>query len=517
MPPDPPIGLVAKANGEKRIDLNWINPKDFRRIDIDTASSVNGPFAYMDTTRSDRYSDTTNLRRNQARAYRLKALGWWDAQYSDYSNIASATTAANPPSKPILRRHINVNNGWEIGLVWTDSDNETRYVLERGVDNGPMSVIAILPANTMGYVDRNSIRPLTKYRYVLCADDEIGGNMCMTDTLLVEMLAKRIKITGEAKDVLTNEYIAQALVRLINETAKDSTETHTNAAGRYALDYALPKGDNHTLRIRMIKDGYYKFMEKFSQNYPNFGDVALDPFSTQVREDAENPGLDLLEHLSIMNRSPPAVGLDPEILYIAHHPIQNMPFKVYYKGRFNDSSFAEAKRGFSMMESRLWKLENPVLSESEANLVVEFGDYGSDALHTIQCLTIRGIFCIIQSGRYLLEQEVMVIHDLLQEILHMRSAMSYFRIFDTAKSATTSWAWSTAAHRRILRCLSGNCSMRFRTGGSDSTRFLGKANNVIQLHYLTHSPRKIFIFRPSQKVSMANNMAVLAAASTYLP
>jgi hypothetical protein len=172
-PPAAPTNLVAVAVAWNRIDLTWQdNATDETRYDLEISTNSGTSWAYLINiaTNSVAYS-SSNLTCTTEYQYRVRAYRTDQNMYSDYSNIAIATTLPCPPPPAIPTNVVATATGLNsIQLTWQDNaTDETRYEVFRSNDNGTTwQFRGITNANATTYTD-SGLRCSTEYQYRLRA------------------------------------------------------------------------------------------------------------------------------------------------------------------------------------------------------------------------------------------------------------------------------------------------------------------------------------------------------------
>jgi len=191
-PPEAPTKLTAKAVNCNRIDLSWQDNADNERGFVIERSLTGTRFAPIAKVGADQttYSDT-NVEGSTTYWYRVKAFN--KVGYSDYSNIARATTPACPgvPAAPSDLKGKQTGKA-EVTLWWVDnSENEELFILYRGTLS-PASIsanlfepIAKIRPNTEKYIDK-TVKPGSAYCYKVCAVNKYGESCSRPIKLKVE-------------------------------------------------------------------------------------------------------------------------------------------------------------------------------------------------------------------------------------------------------------------------------------------------------------------------------------------
>jgi hypothetical protein len=171
--PAAPANLTATAASLSQIDLSWSdnsgNETGFkieRSIDGTTFAEIASVGANVTT-----YTDTGL---NESTKYYYKVRAHNSGGDSEYSNIASATTAA--PAAPSVLTAAPASSS-SVDLSWTDNSNdETQFKIERSDDAGiSFTQIATVGANVTTYTD-TGLTPLTTYTYQVRSSNLVGDS-----------------------------------------------------------------------------------------------------------------------------------------------------------------------------------------------------------------------------------------------------------------------------------------------------------------------------------------------------
>lgn len=167
-PPNAPINLIATALSNTKIDLIWNDVANEDSFKIERSLSVSGPFTHIannpanDTTYCD-----AGLLGSTIYFYRVRAYN--SGGNSGYSNVASDTTLADPPTAPTNLFASSVSNT-QIDLSWTDnSNNETGFVITRSLSfGGPYLPVDSTVADDNNFSD-TGLSGSTQYFYQVYA------------------------------------------------------------------------------------------------------------------------------------------------------------------------------------------------------------------------------------------------------------------------------------------------------------------------------------------------------------
>lgn len=213
-----PTGLVTAISGTQ-VDLTWNDNNNFESIyEIERQVSGGGYVKIADApANSSSYSDTMVIC-SDAYDYRVRAYRALDTSYSNYSNIASITTAICPPSS----LQVNATIGQEeLDLTWVDnSDDETEFRILRSItDTGGFVQIDTALADATSHTD-TTLSCYTDYFYQVVAyrlsDDTTSAPSDIAS-------AQTSCTTVTAPDSLTSDGTEDVTVLNWNDNSPDET------------------------------------------------------------------------------------------------------------------------------------------------------------------------------------------------------------------------------------------------------------------------------------------------------
>ncbi len=152
----PPSSLSVSPVSDTQVDLSWTYPgsASYETVIERRTGSGNWYFVARTGRGENSYSDT-GLTPNTAYSYRIRAASGnyiYSSWYPGESGSSQAYTKLTPP-RLIYGFAMSSSS---ILLSWTDTYNETCYIIERRVGNaGSYKEIATLPPNTTVWTDTN--------------------------------------------------------------------------------------------------------------------------------------------------------------------------------------------------------------------------------------------------------------------------------------------------------------------------------------------------------------------------
>ncbi|HXJ61006.1 MAG TPA: fibronectin type III domain-containing protein, partial [Verrucomicrobiae bacterium] len=172
--PDVPADLATVALSSSSIRVTWADVEYETGYLLERRLGSSGSWAALPALSADTtdFSDT-GLWPNTTYAYRLRATNGVGS--SAYSSTSSATTEAEPPTRPDLFSVV-ATGPFSVWLNWSDSSYEDNYVLERRTaTTGPWAYLATVSRDVTFYTD-NTVVELTTYEYRLYATNVAGAS-----------------------------------------------------------------------------------------------------------------------------------------------------------------------------------------------------------------------------------------------------------------------------------------------------------------------------------------------------
>src|SRR4051812_40763915 len=266
-----PSGLAASAASASEIDLAWKpigGQLDGLELWRSTTGSTDGfvllasPAASATSFADTRLSPATNY------CYELRAsriIGRKE-QYSPYSNVACATTAA-----PAVRTPVGVNatpaSSSRVDVTWIDSSsNESAFRVEFATDGSPTwQRLATLAANTVAFADTGRYAEhQVCYRLIAIAntvESPPSSSDCTTPPAtpigIAAVAADAQSITLTWVDA-SNVEDGFAITRWPNgDQTREAQVAEVGANVMSYLDPGLQTGVSYSYRVRARKDGGY--------------------------------------------------------------------------------------------------------------------------------------------------------------------------------------------------------------------------------------------------------------------
>ena len=169
-----PTNFYAVAASSTQIDLNWTdNSDDETLFSIERSADGGSTWTELVNAAADAtsYSDS-NVTCEHSYSYRVRAYRSADDVYSDYSNIASATTDACPAFDAPSDLSAAGVSSTQVDLSWTDnSDVETSFHIEHSQGGINWTEIAVVGADATSHSLTVSCDRASYYRVRAYRDD----------------------------------------------------------------------------------------------------------------------------------------------------------------------------------------------------------------------------------------------------------------------------------------------------------------------------------------------------------
>jgi Zn-dependent metalloprotease len=251
-PPEAPSGASASTLSSSRIRLTWTDnsaSEDGFQVERSTDGASFTEVANLGSG-ATAYTDTGLL---ASTSYHYRVRSYFGPQFSDYSNVAQATTDP-PPSAPSGLTASAVSSG-RINLAWVDNAvGEAGFRLERSPDGVDFAEIATLGPNVQSYAN-SGLDASTTYHYRVRAYD--GPNVSAysnvaraatedapaapTSVTATVLSSSRVKLAWT--DVATNETgyrverstdgVSFTLVATLGKNVQTYTNSNLSAATLY--------------------------------------------------------------------------------------------------------------------------------------------------------------------------------------------------------------------------------------------------------------------------------------------
>ena len=190
-PPAAPTKLAAVAASPSSINLSWTastGPGLTNYVVQRCRGAFCGNFMQIATPVGITYSDT-GLTANTSYSYRVQAANS-SGKLSSYSNVASATTLAQPPTAP-GNLTATAASTTQINLSWTASSSSiglANYVVQRCLTSSCTLVTIATPTSTT-YTD-TALTPYTGYSYQVQAVDTAKNSSSYSNMASATTLAQ---------------------------------------------------------------------------------------------------------------------------------------------------------------------------------------------------------------------------------------------------------------------------------------------------------------------------------------
>lgn len=265
LPPSAPSSLTAAAAGSSQINLSWKdNSGNEDGFELERSADGRSFSKIADLPANAASYQSGGLSPNTRYWYRLRARN--NGGYSDYSNIADATTQDVAPESPAELAATAVTYQ-QVNLSWTDrSGNETGFEVEISIDGVNFQKTGTLPANATSY-QATGLKELTKYYFRVRALNAIGyssySNVANATTLKAPVPDRPGDLTATPLDfdlvrLRWSPVSANAHTVVIERSLypdRDFTVIHSQPAAQTQYDdrEILPVAD-HYYRIKAVNN-----------------------------------------------------------------------------------------------------------------------------------------------------------------------------------------------------------------------------------------------------------------------
>lgn len=261
-PPQKPTELSATAISSSEINLAW-NDNSTDELGFKIERKLHSSESWKEIAQTNANTTTykdTNLDSDTTYDYRIRAYNNYG--YSDYSNVASATTSAAIPQAP-TNLAATALSSTQIKLTWQDnSTNELGFKIERKTgSSGSWIVVKQLGFNVTEYTDEG-LTPETSYYYRVVAYNSAGNSPSdevQVMTLLVapaNLTAKSIsyyevELNWEDNSNIETGYIVER--QTSGTTEWKEIETLGENVTTYT-DNTITKGQTYKYRVAAYRD-----------------------------------------------------------------------------------------------------------------------------------------------------------------------------------------------------------------------------------------------------------------------
>ena len=263
LPPSAPSALTAVTAGSGQINLSWKdNSGNEDGFELERSTDGRAFSKIADLAANVASYQSTGLTPNTRYWYRIRAVN--NGGYSDYSNIADATTRDVAPESP-SGLAANAVSYQQVNLNWTDrSGNETGFEVETSTDGVNFQKAGSVSANTTSY-QASGLKELTKYYFRVRALNAIGysaySNVASATTPKAPVPDRPANLTATPLDydlvrLRWSPVSANATTVVIERSLyadRDFTVTGTQPASQTQFDdrEILPVAD-HYYRIKAV-------------------------------------------------------------------------------------------------------------------------------------------------------------------------------------------------------------------------------------------------------------------------
>ncbi len=309
-PPTAPVLAAPTVAGSTQIDLAWSASSDAVGVTgyfvercqgagCTTFSEIAQVSAAVTTL------SNTGLAPGTSYSYRVRAT---DAagNLSAWSNVGSATTAANPdttpPTAPVLAAPVAVS-ATQVNLTWSASSDAvgvTGYRIERcsGIGCSNFTQIGTTAATSFSVT---SLAPATSYSFRVRATDAAGNlsawsNVASVTTPAPPALAIRVNVGGPSlTDSAGNTWLADTGYNTGNALSwpAGTAIAGTSDPALYRTErWDAPSAPALTYSFT-VPNGGYQVRLHFAENYPPLFAIGQRVFAVQVEGVTVNPALDV--------------------------------------------------------------------------------------------------------------------------------------------------------------------------------------------------------------------------------
>jgi hypothetical protein len=180
-PPAAPSDLTATLVAGPQVSLAWTDNSNNETGFLIQRSTDGVNFSDLATVGADTIS-YVDLAVSGGNTYYYQVAAFNVGGSSAYSNTASVTIPATPAAPSGLTATLQA--GPQVSLAWVDnSTDETGFVIERSTDGVNFSVLAVVGADTIGYID-SAVSAGVTYTYRVAAFNA-GGPSAYSNTASV--------------------------------------------------------------------------------------------------------------------------------------------------------------------------------------------------------------------------------------------------------------------------------------------------------------------------------------------